>query len=311
MSAEGGAKAIVAAFAANLGIAVSKFVGFLLTGSAALLAESVHSLADTGNQGLLLLGRRRGRRAADTSHEFGYGRERYFWAFVVALVLFSLGALFSVYEGVHKLQHPEPVSKPLVGLTILAVAVLLESASLRTALVEAHALRGSQSLTKFIRTTKNPELPTVLLEDIGALVGLVLALVAFVLAWRVNPIWDGVGSLAIGAVLAVIATILAVEMKSLLIGEAVTPADRAAIEAAVAETAGVDSLIHLRTEHIGPEQILVATKLAFAPTLQLAELADAIDRVEAEIRRRVPNAELIYIEPDLRRSIHHSTDPAR
>jgi len=302
MSASGGSKAIVAAFVANLGIAVAKFVGFIITGSSSMLAESVHSLADTGNQGLLLFGRRRATRDADDGHEFGYGRERFFWAFVVALVLFALGSLFAIYEGVHKLQHPEPINAPMVAVVILGLAIVLEGFSLRTAVHEAHQMKGSRGILGFIRSTKNPELPTVLLEDIGALTGLVVALTALVASWKIDPIYDGVGTLIIGGILGLIAVFLAIEMKGLLIGEAATPEDRADLIAAVESHPDVERIIHLRTEHIGPESILVASKVAFRPGLTVAELAQAIDSAEAAMRNVVPEASLIYIEPDLYRS---------
>ncbi len=302
MSASGGARAIVAAFAANLGIAVSKFIGFLVTGSSSLLAEAVHSVADTGNQGLLLLGRRRARRPADDAHPFGYGRERFFWAFVVALVLFALGALFALYEGIEKVLHPEPLTAPGFGIGLLVVAMALESWSFRTALSEARAHGGSgRGLLGFVRRSKNPELPVVLLEDMGALAGLVVALAASLLAWKVDPVWDGYGTLVIGALLAVIAVFLAVEMKSLLIGEAASAGDLAAIRGAIDSTPTTSRLIHLRTEHLGPEQILVAAKVAFVGGLDVPALASAIDDVEAAIRAEVPAVTLVYIEPDLDR----------
>ena len=301
MSAGGGSKAILAAFAANLGIAIAKFAGFLLTGASSMLAESVHSLADTGNQGLLLLGRRRAAQDADEDHPFGYGRERFFWAFVVALVLFSLGSLFAIYEGIHKIEHPEPLTSVGVAAALLVVAVMAESYSLRTALGEAKDMRKGSSLFHFVKTAKNPELPVVVLEDIGALAGLVLALGALLMAWKVDPIWDGIGTVAIGGLLGVIAVVLAIEMKSLLIGEAASPADVARIAAAINDEEMVTRLIHLRTEHVGPDEILVAAKLAFGADLDVGGLARAIDATEARIRAAVPEARLIYLEPDLDR----------
>jgi cation diffusion facilitator family transporter len=301
MSSSGGAKAIVAAFAANLGIAVAKLAGFLVTGSSSMLAESIHSLADTGNQGLLLLGRRRSRRSADVSHPFGYGRERFFWAFVVALVLFSLGALFAIFEGVEKIVHPHEVESPTVAIAILAVAIVLEGFSMRTALAESKPMREDRTLFGFVRTTKVPELPVVLLEDFGALIGLVVAFAALMLTWQVDPVFDGVGTLIIGLLLGVIAVLLAVEMKSLLIGEAASPEDLAAIREAIVADDDVSHLIHIRTEHVGAEEILVAAKIGLEPGLDLPGTAAAIDRVEASIRAVVPAAELIYLEPDLYR----------
>jgi cation diffusion facilitator family transporter len=299
VSTGGGAKAILAAFLANLGIAVAKFVGFVVTGSSSMLAESVHSLADTGNQGLLMLGGRRARRQPDPTHPFGYGRERFFWAFVVALVLFSMGSLFALYEGVEKVRHPHRLESPVVAIVILVVAIGLEGSSLRTALSEIRGGGPLPPLWRYVRTTKNPELPAVLLEDTAAITGLVAALAATVLAWKVDPVWDGVGTLVIAALLAVIAAVLAVEMKSLLIGEAASPADLQAIRDAVASADTVDRLIHLRTEHIGPEAILLAVKIAFHPELSIAQLSAAIDDVEARVRAAVPAVGLIYVEPDL------------
>ena len=303
MSTEGGGKAIIAALVANLGIAVAKLVGFVITGASSMLAESVHSLADTGNQVLLLLGRRRSTREADDTRPFGYGRERFFSAFVVALVLFSLGALFAIYEGVHKIQHPESVESVGVALGILAVALVLEGYSLRTAVVESNRYRGNRGWMEFIRRSKNPELPVLLLEDAGAMAGLIIAFVSVLLSWQVDPRFDGYGTLTIGLLLGVIASVLAVEMKSLLIGEAAEPEDLDAIESAISSSEWVDRLIHMRTEHLGPEEILVACKVAFDPSLDVAGLSSAIDQVEAAIRAALSSSALIYIEPDLDREV--------
>ena len=307
MSTEGGVRAILAAFVANLGIAVAKIIGFLVTGSSSMLAESIHSLADTGNQGLLLFGRRRSRRLADADHPFGYGRERFFWAFVVALVLFTLGSMFAVFEGIEKILHPHHVESPLVAIVILGVAVVLEGYSMRTALREAGEGSRRHGLFRFIKRTKVPELPVVLLEDFGALVGLVIAFVALLLAWHVDPVFDGIGTLAIGTLLGVIAVVLAIEMKSLLIGEGASDADLEKIVGAIVGTPVVQGLIHLRTEHLGPEEILVAAKIALEADLDLVEVARGIDEVERNIRAVVPEARLIYLEPDLYRE--RSLDP--
>lgn len=299
-----GKKAIFAAFCANLGIALAKFIGFLITRSSSLLAEAVHSVADTGNQGLLLLGDRRAARAPDAEHPFGHGRERYFWAFVVALVLFAGGAVFAMYEGIAKIRHPHALESPPVAIGILVLAVLLEGSSFLTAFREAGQVRRGRSLPRFIRESRAPELPVVLLEDAGALIGLVIALVGVILTVVTgNPVFDGVGTLAIGILLAAIASVLAIEMKSLLIGEAALAEDDAAIRAALEHDPAVVAIIHLRTQHLGPDEILVATKLAFDPSLGLPELAVAIDEAEARVRAEVPTARLIYIEPDLHRSL--------
>ncbi|MEP7201342.1 MAG: cation diffusion facilitator family transporter [Ilumatobacteraceae bacterium] len=300
---EGSRKAIIAAFFANLGIAIAKFVGFLLTRSAGLLAESGHSLADTGNQALLMLGSKRGKRPADRAHPFGYGPERYFWAFVVALVLFSMGGLFALYEGIDKLRHPHVVENAPVAFGILVLAILLESYSLRTAVKEANHIRTpGMSWVSFIRTSKSPELPVVLLEDVGAEVGLFFALGGLVMAEVTgNPRWDAVGSIAIGALLVIIAFVLAREMKPLLIGESASDEDQEQIEAAIRSSPQVISIIHLRTMHLGPDNLLLAAKIDFAHSLIVEELARAIDEVEKAVRKAVPKATAIYIEPDIRR----------
>ncbi len=302
MSTEGSTKAIFAAFMANLGIAVAKFVAFLITGATSMLAESVHSAADTGNQALLILGKRRAARDADEAHNFGYGRERFFYAFVVALVLFSLGALFAIYEGVHKVSHPEPVESPLIAIGVLGIAIVLEGFSLKTAMSEARGTKGTQSWIQYIRRTKSPELPVVLLEDIGAMSGLAVALVAFVLAWRVDPVFDGYGSILIGVLLGLIAFVLAVEMKSLLIGEAADAEEIAKITAAIEATPEVQRLIHLRTEHLGPETILVAFKASFRPNVELGELSVTVDTIESSIRDALSLHAIIYVEPDVDRT---------
>jgi len=297
---DGSRRAIVAAFLANLGIALAKMVAYLFTGAASMLAEGVHSLADTGNQALLLLGAARASRRPTSEHPFGFGRERYFWAFVVALVLFSLGALFAVVEGVEKLFAPHELSSPEWALGVLAVAIALESFSLRTALHEASAIRGDDTWWTFIRHAKMPELPIVLLEDVGALLGLVFAAVGVGLALATgDPRWDALGSVAIGLLLGVIAITLAVEMKSLLIGEAALPATVELIRTTLAAGRGVTHVIHLRTLHLGPDDLLVAAKLAFAPDTPLRAVADVTNEIEAELRARVPAARLVFIEPDV------------
>lgn len=301
MSASGGTKAILAALFANLGIAVTKFVAFLLTGSSSMLAESIHSVADSSNQGLLLLGGRRARRAATPEHPFGYGRERYIYAFIVAIVLFSVGGLFALYEGWHKLQHPEPIeSWQWVPVTVLLVAIVLESFSFRTAIVESNHVRGGKSWVDFVRHAKAPELPVVLLEDLGALVGLVLALFGVSLTLLTGDgTWDGLGTIAIGVLLVVIAVILAVETKSLLLGESAGRVDRERIEAALLADDAVERIIHMRTLHLGPEELLVAAKIAVRHDDSAAEVARAIDTAEARIRESVPIARVIYLEPDI------------
>ena len=300
---EGNRRAIIAALLANMGIAVAKFLGFLVTGAASLLAEAVHSVADTSNQALLLFGGHRASRSATPEHPFGYGRERFFWAFVVALVLFSMGGLFAIYEGIEKLLHPHELESFGVAIAILLVAVALETYSLTTAVREANHIRGDQSWWKFIRHSKNPELPVVLLEDTGAEIGLALALFGVIMAKVTDePRWDAAGSLGIGILLVVIAIVLAIEMKSLLIGEAASPDDQAAIRDAIEGSPEVRRLIHMRTEHLGPDELLVAAKLEFDGALSFADLAKAVDDTEARLRDAVPAAKLIYIEPDVART---------
>jgi cation diffusion facilitator family transporter len=302
---EGSKKAIIAAFFANLGIAIAKFVGFIITGSAGMLAEAVHSGADTGNQGLLMLGGRRARRKATTKHPFGYGRERYFWAFAVALVLFSMGGLFALYEGIEKFRHPHEVESIWVGVVILVIAIALESWSLRTAVKESAHVKGEGvGWWRFIRTSKEPELPVVLLEDTGAEIGLFFALFGLLMAhWTGDGRWDALGSAAIGLLLITIAVVLMIEMKGLLIGEAASTSDVDAIAKAINESPHVDSLIHMRTEHLGPDEILVTAKVEYDSRLSFDEVADAINASEANVRAVVPAARLIYIEPDLKRPV--------
>jgi cation diffusion facilitator family transporter len=299
---QGSRKAIVAAFLANLGIAIAKFAGFAITGAASLLAEALHSVADTGNQALLFLGGARARRRATPEHPFGYGRERYFWAFVVALMLFSLGGLFAVYEGVDKLLNPHELESAAIALGVLGVAIVLETVSFRTAFVESASVKGDESWWHFIRRSKSPELPVVLLEDTGALLGLVLAFVGVSVAEVTgNPRWDAVGSVGIGILLVVIAIVLAIEMKSLLIGESAAAQMESAIRDAIVDGGEVRRIIHLRTLHLGPDELLVAAKID-VDSSSVPDIARAIDAVETRVRAAVPIARVMYLEPDLYRS---------
>jgi cation diffusion facilitator family transporter len=303
MSAGGSTRAILAALLANAGIAVAKFVGFVITGSSSMLAESVHSVADTSNQALLLFGQRQSKKEADNLHQFGFGRSRYFYSFVVALVLFSLGAIFALYEGYHKISHPEELTSPTVAVVILLVAIVLESFSFRTAVVESKPLKGASTWWQFIRRSRSPELPVVLLEDAGALIGLVLALFGVGLTILTgNPVWDGVGTMAIGALLGVIAVVLMMETHSLLIGEGATGEESAAIQSALVRTEHVDRVIHLRTQYLGPEEMLVAAKIAVPGSIDVRTVAATIDAAEAAVRAAVPAAHFIYLEPDLDRT---------
>lgn len=294
-----GTRAVVAALVANLGIAVAKFLGFLVTTSSSLLAESVHSVADSGNQALLLLGAKRAQRQATPEHPFGYGRLRYVWSFVVALVLFALGSLFSLYEGVEKLRQPHELVSPLIAVGILLVAIAIESWSFRTAVVEANTVRAGQSWWSFIRSTKQPELPVVLLEDLGALVGLLLALLGVGLAIVTGDArFDAYATLSIGVLLGVIALVLAAEMQSLLVGESASPEATAAIREAMETSPGVRRLLEVRTQHLGPDELLVAAKVELDADLSFAEVVEAIDATEQRIREEVPDATALYIEPD-------------
>jgi cation diffusion facilitator family transporter len=294
-------RAIVAALLANLGIAVTKFLAFLLTSSSSMLAESIHSLADTGNQGLLLLGGKRAQREESSTHPFGYGRERYLYAFLVSIVLFSVGGLFALYEGYHKVQEREGIHGwAWVPVTVLVVAVGLESFSFRTAIRESRLTKGAQTWVQFVRRAKAPELPVVLLEDLAALIGLLLALggVALTLATG-DGIWDGIGTMSIGVLLVAVAVVLGVETKSLLLGESATRAVVTQIQAALDAEPLVERVIHMRTMHLGPEELLVAAKIAVRHDESAGDIARAIDAAEARIRAAVPIARVIYLEPDI------------
>jgi cation diffusion facilitator family transporter len=304
-----GTRAIIAALLANLGIAIAKFLAFIVTGASSMLAEAIHSVADSGNQVLLLVGGKRSARAATPQHPFGYGRDRYIYAFIVAIVLFSVGGLFAIYEGYHKLTHPEELTSPQWAIGVLLVAILLESFSLRTAVKETAAIKPrDMSYWRFIRRARQPELPVILLEDVGALTGLMLALLGVGLATLTdNGVYDGLGTVAIGVLLVVIAVILAVETKSLLLGESATPEDQQKIVAALEDSSTGLSIIHMKTLHLGPDELLVAAKVAVGRQDTAADIAHAIDDAEARIRAAVPIARVIYLEPDLRRP----SDPAR
>ncbi|MEU0846341.1 cation diffusion facilitator family transporter [Streptomyces sp. NPDC005962] len=302
MSASGGTKAIVAALGANLAIAVAKFVAFAFSGSSSMLAEGVHSLADSGNQGLLLLGGKQAKRAATPEHPFGYGRERYIYGFLVSIVLFTIGGVFALYEGYEKIKHPHELEAWYWPVGVLLFAIIAEGFSFRTAIKESNEIRGKLSWSQFIRRAKAPELPVVLLEDLGALVGLVLALGGVGLAILTGDgIWDGIGTMCIGALLVLIALVLAAETKSLLLGEAADVDQVAKIREAVVDGQTVTGLIHMRTLHLGPEELLVAAKIAVQHDDSAADVARAIDAAEARIREAVPIARVIYLEPDILR----------
>jgi cation diffusion facilitator family transporter len=302
MSTTGGTKAIVAALAANLAIAVAKFVAWAFSGSSSMLAEGVHSLADSGNQGLLLLGGKKAKREASEEHPFGYGRERYIYSFLVAIVLFTIGGVFALYEGYEKIHDPHRIEHWYWPVGVLVFAIIAEIFSFRTAIKESDELRGSLSWPQFVRRAKAPELPVVLLEDLGALVGLVLALGGVCLALLTgNGVWDGIGTLCIGVLLVLIALILAVETKSLLLGESADPGELDKIRTAMVDGETVTGIIHMRTLHLGPDELLVAAKIAVQHEDTAVEVARAIDTAESRIREAVPIARVIYLEPDIPR----------
>ncbi|HEV7898651.1 MAG TPA: cation diffusion facilitator family transporter [Planosporangium sp.] len=304
MSAAGSNKAVVAALAANLGIAVTKFVAFALTRSSSMLAEGIHSVVDSGNQVLLLIGGKRATREATPRHPFGFGRERYIYAFVVSIMLFFVGGLFALYEAYHKISHPEAIHAwQWVPILVLGIGIVLESLSFRTAIRETNEIRGNASWPEFIRRSRVPELPVILLEDFAALIGLVLALFGVGLTILTgNGVWDGVGTGAIGLLLVTVAFVLAVEMKSLLVGEAATPDTVAKIERAILAGDEAERIIHMRTVHVGPEDLLVAAKIAVRHDDTAAAIARGIDAIERRIRGAVPIAKMIYLEPDIDRT---------
>ena len=305
MSASGGGKAIIAAFLANMGIAIAKLIAWALSGSASMLAEAVHSVADSGNQLLLLLGGRKAKRGADRAHPFGYGREHYVYAFVVSIILFSVGGLFAIYEGIDKLTHPHELDRAWwwLPIAVLVIAIGLESFSLRTAVRESNLVREKgQSWVSFVRRSKAPELPVVLLEDIGALTGLTFALLGVGLTLIThNPVFDAVGTLMIGALLVLIAVVLGIETKSLLVGEGANQADVDRIVDAINDGPEVEKLIHMKTLYLGPDELLVAAKIALSADKSVREAADDINEIEARIREAVPVARSVYLEPDIYR----------
>ena len=295
---------MIAAFLANLGIAIAKFIGFIFTRSSSMLAESIHSVADTGNQVLLLIGARLSKRQPDEEFQFGFARESYFWSFVVAMILFSLGSLFALYEGIGKLRHPHEIENVAWAILILILGVVLEGSSFLTAVRTSQPLKGDRSWWRFIRSSRIAELTVVLLEDFGALIGLGIALTAVTVSTVTgDPVWDAIGTICIGVLLGAIATLLAVEMRGLLIGESAQPGDYHKIREAMLGAPDVVDVIHLRTQHFGPEQLLVGAKIAFSRDLSVLQLADAINEVERLVREVVPIARPMYIEPDIIRDV--------
>lgn len=303
---EGGTKSILAAMGANLGIALTKFIAFFVSGASSMLAEAIHSTADTINQILLLIGGRRAQRAADAEHPFGHGRERYVFAFLVSIILFSVGGIFAIYEGIEKIEHPHPLDNWWLPMAVIIISIGLETFSFRTARHEAREAASASSsekfsLVQFIHRAKAPEIPVVLLEDAAALTGLVLAFGGVGLtAATGNSVWDGIGSVCIGGLLVIVAVVLAVEINSLLIGEGATPETVATIRQAVHRVPIGADIIHMRTLYVGPEELLVALKVGVPSGATADTIAQAIDGIEASIRTDVPEATSIYIEPDIR-----------
>jgi len=300
MSASGGTRAIIAAFLANLGIAITKFIAWFFSGSSAMLAEGVHSLADSGNQLLLIFGGRQAKKQADKEHPFGYGRERYVYAFVVSIILFSVGGVFSIYEGIDKIQHPHELEVPWLPILVLSIAIVLESFSLRTAIKESNHVRGRQTWVQFVRRAKAPELPVVLLEDVAALLGLVFALFGVGLTIITgNSLFDAIGTLMIGTLLIIVAIVLGMETKSLLVGEGANDDDLQKIEQAILDGPEAERIIHMKTLYLGPDELLVAAKVGFAADQRLLEVATATNVIEARVRQAVPTARVIYVEADV------------
>ena len=303
MSTEGGTKAVIAALLANTGIAISKFVAFAITGSTSMLSEAIHSVADSLNQVLLLVGGKRSRRVADDHYQFGYGRVRYIYGFMVAIVLFMVGGIYSLYEGWHKWSHPEPVTDYWIAIGVLTIAIILETLSFRTAIIEANKVRGKRSFAKFVRDARQPELPVILLEDFGALIGLVFALIGVGAAVVTGDgRWDGMGAMAIGSLLIAIAVILVREMAGMLIGEGALPEEHAAVKAVLESAPLIERVIHLRTLHVGPDALLVGAKIAITQFQTAEDIARGIDEAERLLRIEVPSAKYVFLEPDLDRS---------
>jgi len=299
MAATGGTKTIVTALIANFTIAIAKFFGFIITSSSAMLAEAVHSVADTSNQALLLLGKKRSEKQPTAMRQFGHGRERFFWAFVVSLVLFSIGSMYAIFEGIEKIRHPHEIESLWWALTILLFAMCMEAYAFQTAVKESRHYKGNHSWRSFIRRSRIPELPVVLLEDFGALMGLIFAFICVLIADTTgNTVWDGIGTLSIGILLGLIALVLAIETKSLLIGESALPEQTLNIETAITNSQHVERLIEMRTEYLGPETLLVAAKIEFKGTFSSSGISDAVDAVEENIRAVEPLAKIIYLEPD-------------
>jgi cation diffusion facilitator family transporter len=293
------ARAILYAFLANLGIAIAKSWAAWLTGSGSMLAEAIHSYADTGNQVLLYLGLKQSQRPPDTEHPLGYGKMSYFWSFIVALLLFSMGGLFSIYEGMHKLNHPEELSKVWVAIIVLVLAIILEGASLLGCLREIAKVRGERPFREWFRHTRNSELVVVLGEDIGAQLGLILALGFLIMAALTgNPVYDAIGSICIGAILLVISVFIATRVRSLLVGRSADPEIQEAIEAILAEQTGIDYVFNTITIQFGPDTMLAA-KIKMQDGVSIEAAVASINALERELKQRIPKLKWCFVEPDV------------
>jgi len=294
----GSVRAILYALGANIGIFLAKAVAAVLTGSGAMFAEAVHSLADCGNQGLLLLGMKRARRPPTPDYPLGYGKEVYFWSFLVALMLFSVGGAFSVYEGLHKLMHPEPLERPVIGVAVLAFSLALEWWSLRACLQEVDRTRGSQSLWGWFRHSRDAEMIVVFGEQLAALLGLAAALAAVALSLVTgDPMYDAIGTLAIGVLLIVVAVFVAIEVKALLIGQSVAPERRQAIRAFLEARPEVHKIFNVITLQMGPD-VMVAVQACLGEDLPSNELVRRINAVETDLKREFPDVRWSFFEPD-------------
>jgi len=299
MAGANSTKAVLYALGANGAIAVSKYVAAAITGSGSMLAEAVHSTADCGNQALLLFGLKRAKRPPSDDYPLGYGKEIYFWSFIVAIMLFSVGGLFSLYEGWHKLNHPEPLSYPLLALGVLLFGIVAESFSTWGCLREVNKVRGSRTVWQWFRTSRHAELVVILGEDIAALLGLTFAFVAVLLAWVTgNPMWDAVGGIAIGVLLIVVAVLVGVEVKQLLVGQGVEAPIREEMMAFLAAQPGVEKVLKLLTLHMGAD-VMVAVKARMRPQAGADALVEAVNRTEAAFAGRFPQVQWIFFEPDV------------
>jgi cation diffusion facilitator family transporter len=292
-------RAILYAFLANFGIAIAKTWAAMVTGSGSMLAEAIHSYADTGNQVLLFLGLKQSQRAPDEEHPLGYGKLSYFWSFIVAIILFSLGGLFSIYEGYHKLMHPEPLSQVWIAIVVLLLAILLEGGSLFGALREIRKVRRGRPFTVWLKHTRNSELVVVLGEDVGAQLGLIMALGFLIMAWKTgDPVYDAMGSISIGVILLVISAFVAWRVRSLLVGRSADPEIQEAIEAIIAEDPDVEKVFNTITIQFGPDTML-AVKIKMNSALTIDEAVVHINDLERNLKARIPKLKWCFVEPDV------------